>query len=508
MPYCIQTILRHAILGLAALGLLPAAQAAPKTSLAATALYVANVGDGSILRCDGKTGRSLAVLGGGAMLPIGLALGPDKNLYVSSFSDSTANEGRILRFSPQTGKMLGTFIPQGRGGMGRPVCLTFGPDKNLYVSNWKNHDVRRFDGRTGAFLGVFARHNSGGLADPGDITFGPDGNLYVTNNSVNDVLRFDGRTGKPLGTFVKAKSGGLTNPQNIAFGPTGDLFVGGPAGVLEYSGKTGRFVKVFAAPHAGGLKDVGGLTFGPDDNLYVGDWQNNDVLRFDGRTGAFRGVFVNPKSGLSANRYILFGPRGGGGQPVASLLTRQARLRRQAASAQPAEPALLAPGTAAPDFAAQAPDGTLVHLSDFKGKPVVLDFWSTWCGPCQMSMPYLEKVYEQVKDQGVAVLGVCVWDQKPAYTTWLAEKKGAYSFPTAFDPAGRGPDSIAHKLYNVSGIPTQYIIDKDGNVAASLVGFEPNDHRLEAALGKLGVTVKDQAAEKLLPPGRQASSRL
>ena len=71
-------------------------------------------------------------------------------------------------------------------------------------------------------------------------------------------------------------------------------------------------------------------------------------------------------------------------------------------------PALLAVGVPAPDFTATAPDGSQVHLSDYKGKTVVLDFWSTWCGPCQRSMPHLEKVWQSVKDKNAAVLGVCV----------------------------------------------------------------------------------------------------
>ncbi|BDI28591.1 hypothetical protein CCAX7_006420 [Capsulimonas corticalis] len=153
------------------------------------------------------------------------------------------------------------------------------------------------------------------------------------------------------------------------------------------------------------------------------------------------------------------------------------------------EPKLLTAGAVAPDFTATAPDGTPVKLSDYKGKIVVLDFWATWCGPCQASMPHLQHVYDQVKDKNVAVLGVCVWDDKDAYTKWLADKKGVYSFPTAFDPAAKGPQSIAGALYHVSGIPTQYIIDKDGKVSATTVGYDDGDHQLEDALGKLGVTV-------------------
>ncbi len=153
-------------------------------------------------------------------------------------------------------------------------------------------------------------------------------------------------------------------------------------------------------------------------------------------------------------------------------------------------PKLLSVGATAPDFSANGADGKTVHLSDFKGKPVVLDFWATWCGPCQHSMPHLEKVYQQVKDKGVAVLALCVFDDKSAYDKWLTEKKGAYSFPTAFDPAGRSDKNIAAGLYGVNGIPTQYVIDKEGKVAAVNVGYDEGDTRLEEALNKIGVDIK------------------
>ncbi len=165
-----------------------------------------------------------------------------------------------------------------------------------------------------------------------------------------------------------------------------------------------------------------------------------------------------------------------------------AQLSKPYAAPEPPKP-LLAVGTPAPDFAATAPDGSTVHLSDYKGKTVVLDFWSTWCGPCQMSMPHLEKVYQAVKDKNVAVLGVCVWDRKPEYDKWVAAKKDTYHFPTAFDPAVNQEDSIASKLYHVSGIPTQYVIDKDGNIAASTVGYDEKGTELENALKKQGVEV-------------------
>jgi peroxiredoxin len=151
-------------------------------------------------------------------------------------------------------------------------------------------------------------------------------------------------------------------------------------------------------------------------------------------------------------------------------------------------PALLKVGTAAPEFRAEAWGGGTCQLSDFRGRVVVLDFWATWCGPCQRSMPHIEKVWQAVKNKNVVVLGVCVWDEKAAYEKWIPENKSKYTFSFAFDPAGRdSAKSIAGKLFQVSGIPTTYIIDKDGKVADAIVGYQDGDKRVEEALKKLGV---------------------
>ena len=134
-------------------------------------------------------------------------------------------------------------------------------------------------------------------------------------------------------------------------------------------------------------------------------------------------------------------------------------------------PALLAAGTLAPDFTVNDKAGKPVKLSDYKGKIVVLDFWATWCGPCQMSLPHTNEVAKQFADKGVVVLAVCVSDTQAAFDGWLPQHPEYDAITFAFDPAKRGGPLGSGPLYHVSGIPTQYVIGKDGKVIVSFVGY-------------------------------------
>lgn len=463
----------------------------PRLTPANSALYIANVGGGTVLRVSGTTGRPLSVLGAG-MNPVGLAFGPDRNLYVTSFGD-----GSVRRFNPATGASLGEFISSKTGGLIQPITLAFGPDRSLYVvtGGMDTGEIRRYNGRTGAPLGVFVPHGRGGLTDPGDIAFGPDGNLYVTNNHGNDILRFSGKTGRALGTFVRPGSGGLQDPQNITFGPGGDLYAGGPSGVLQFDGRTGKFKRVFA-PLGRPLRDVGGLSFGPDGDLYVGDFTQNEVLRYSGKTAAFKGVFVAPSAGLISNRYILFGPRGGGGtSPAVAAAALAKRMKAMEAAAEAAQPPLLASGTAAPDFTVQDKSGSPLTLSAYRGKVVVLDFWATWCGPCQRSLPHTNAVAKQFAGKDVVVLAVNVWDSKTAFDGWLPKHPEYDAITFALDPTTQHGQDVATRLYKVSGIPTQYVIGKNGKIQTSFVGYgEPTPELANAITQALAAAPTPQTA--------------
>lgn len=120
----------------------------------------------------------------------------------------------------------------------------------------------------------------------------------------------------------------------------------------------------------------------------------------------------------------------------------------------------------APDFTALDTEGKEVKLSDYKGKPVVINFWASWCPPCKSEMPHFQKVYEEMKDQ-VQFLMV---DMVDGYKETMEKGKqyisdNGYTFPVLFDTK----EEAAYG-YGISSIPTTFFIDKDGIVIAGVRG--------------------------------------
>lgn len=144
----------------------------------------------------------------------------------------------------------------------------------------------------------------------------------------------------------------------------------------------------------------------------------------------------------------------------------------------PSAPVLLAKGTVAPDFKTTALDGSSVTLASLAGKIVVLDFWATWCGPCQLSLPGSNKLAADYASKGVVFLGICSWDTKDNFAKWLGAHK-SWAMQFAFDPAGEDQSkSIAYTKFGVFGIPTQYIIGRDGKVVGSMDYYDPSDRHV------------------------------
>lgn len=162
------------------------------------------------------------------------------------------------------------------------------------------------------------------------------------------------------------------------------------------------------------------------------------------------------------------------------------------AASVPKAIATLEPGAAAPDFVSKDLSGKEVKLSSFRDKVVVLDFWAPWCGPCRASLPHTQEVAKRSKEQGVVVLASCTSDTRASFEEFV--KANQEKYPDVLftcDPNERGSASYADraslKLYGVRGIPTQFVIGRDGKIAAAIVGYSQGDERLDEALSKLGI---------------------
>ncbi|MBS1721767.1 MAG: TlpA family protein disulfide reductase [Armatimonadetes bacterium] len=143
-------------------------------------------------------------------------------------------------------------------------------------------------------------------------------------------------------------------------------------------------------------------------------------------------------------------------------------------------PPVLANGSSAPDFTVQDAQGKPVRLSGFRGKVVVIDFWASWCGPCKESMPHTQSVAKKLAAEGlpVVVLAVDDGEDRGGFDAWLKDNSALYPNLVFL----HSTEEISHRLYRVTGIPTQFILDKAGIVRKSFVGFGGPTDDLEKAV--------------------------
>ena len=119
----------------------------------------------------------------------------------------------------------------------------------------------------------------------------------------------------------------------------------------------------------------------------------------------------------------------------------------------------------APEFALKDADGKLVHLSDYRGKVVLLDFWATWCGPCKIEIPWFMDMQRKNKDRGFEVLGVSMDDEGwEVVKPFLADLQVNYRVVI-------GNDATAQLYGGVDALPTTFLIDRGGKIAAVHVGL-------------------------------------
>lgn len=130
------------------------------------------------------------------------------------------------------------------------------------------------------------------------------------------------------------------------------------------------------------------------------------------------------------------------------------------------------------DFSLPSQDGSVVRLSDLRGKVVVLDFWATWCEPCRKALPVVSRLHREWSSKGVVVLGI---DDEPASVVRAFAARHGLGYPTLIDRGRR-----IHNLFGVEGIPAAIVIGRDGALVER-VPFPHNDENFRAALRKAGV---------------------
>jgi len=130
----------------------------------------------------------------------------------------------------------------------------------------------------------------------------------------------------------------------------------------------------------------------------------------------------------------------------------------------------------APDFTVYDLDGNAVHLSDYLGKPVVLNFWASWCGPCKMEMPDFDEAYAELgEDIHFLMVNVTTGRETLESASKFIEEQG-YSFPVFYDT-----ESDAAATYGTYSLPTTYFIDAEGYAIAHAIGAI-NSHTLQRGI--------------------------
>ncbi|MDX2002197.1 MAG: TlpA disulfide reductase family protein [Chitinophagales bacterium] len=121
----------------------------------------------------------------------------------------------------------------------------------------------------------------------------------------------------------------------------------------------------------------------------------------------------------------------------------------------------LSDGKPAPDFEVKGPKGETYKLSQLKGQVVLLDFWASWCRPCRMENPNVVTAYNTYKDKGFTVFSVSLDDNMQAWVQAIGQDNLAWPYHGS---ELKKWDSAIGRMYNVSSIPTNFLIDKDGKI--------------------------------------------
>lgn len=132
-------------------------------------------------------------------------------------------------------------------------------------------------------------------------------------------------------------------------------------------------------------------------------------------------------------------------------------------SVNPALLTKLDPLTPAPDFNLPDMGGEMHTLADYKGKPAIINFWTTWCPPCRAELPSMNRAWEKVKDDGIEMIAVNVGESEDTIFTFMGDYP--IDFTVLLDESGE----IINQ-WPIRGLPTTFILDKQGNIVYRAIG--------------------------------------
>jgi peroxiredoxin len=117
----------------------------------------------------------------------------------------------------------------------------------------------------------------------------------------------------------------------------------------------------------------------------------------------------------------------------------------------------------APAFELADPGGEQVRLADYRGKPLIVNFWATWCPPCRAEMPSLQRAWEQVRGDGIELVAINVGESESTIQRFLEQVP--ISFPLPMDR-----DSKVVQEWPIRGLPTTFVVDPEGRLAYKAAG--------------------------------------